>query len=38
MYEWKGASGVCVNQYNDLLMVLQGKPAEVKKWTVPSGA
>ncbi|GGD11967.1 NUDIX hydrolase [Pontibacillus salipaludis] len=37
MHKWKGASGVCVNENNELLMVLQGKPEEVKKWTAPSG-
>ncbi|UOQ86571.1 NUDIX hydrolase [Gracilibacillus salinarum] len=37
MRKWFGASGVCINEENKLLMVLQGKPEEVKKWSVPSG-
>ncbi|MCD5322306.1 NUDIX hydrolase [Pontibacillus sp. HN14] len=37
MNQWVGASGVCVNEDNEILMVLQGKPEEDKKWTVPSG-
>ncbi|UOQ46863.1 NUDIX hydrolase [Gracilibacillus caseinilyticus] len=37
MRNWFGASGVCINEENKLLMVLQGKPEEVKKWSVPSG-
>ncbi|WP_053217296.1 NUDIX hydrolase [Virgibacillus senegalensis] len=37
MKKWFGSAGICVNQLGELLMVLQGKPEEVKKWTVPSG-
>ena len=37
MNEWKGSSGVCVNEKGQLLMVLQGKPEEIKSWSVPSG-
>lgn len=34
---WKGAAAVCINDENKLLMVLQGKPEEEKRWSVPSG-
>lgn len=34
---WKGAAGVCINDQGELLMVLQGKPHEEKKWSVPAG-
>ncbi|MBX0358538.1 NUDIX hydrolase [Halobacillus sp. Nhm2S1] len=37
MDKWRGAAAVCINDKNDLLMVLQGKPEEKKTWTVPSG-
>lgn len=37
MSNWKGAAGVCVNQENKVLLVLQGVPGEEKKWTVPAG-
>lgn len=37
MKKWIGAAGLCVNEKNQLLMVLQGKPEEQKKWSVPSG-
>ncbi|GIN87698.1 DNA mismatch repair protein MutT [Heyndrickxia sporothermodurans] len=37
MSQWIGAAGVCVNEQDELLMVLQGKPEEVKTWSVPSG-
>lgn len=37
MKKWSGSSGVCINENGDLLMVLQGKPEEEKKWSVPSG-
>lgn len=34
---WRGAAGICINQDGKLLMVLQGKPHEEKKWSVPAG-
>ncbi|SDO51326.1 NUDIX hydrolase [Halobacillus aidingensis] len=37
MDKWLGAAAVCINEQNELLMVLQGKPEEKKTWTVPSG-
>jgi ADP-ribose pyrophosphatase YjhB (NUDIX family) len=37
MQKWKGASGVCMNENGELLMVLQGKPEENKTWSIPSG-
>ncbi|WP_019412913.1 NUDIX hydrolase [Paenisporosarcina sp. TG20] len=37
MFNWKGASGVCINEDNQLLMVLQAAHGEEPKWTVPSG-
>jgi ADP-ribose pyrophosphatase YjhB (NUDIX family) len=37
MQKWFGSSGVCINKNGELLMVLQGKPEEDKKWSVPSG-
>ena len=35
--KWQGAAAICINQKGQLLMVLQGKPDEVKTWSVPSG-
>lgn len=37
MGEWFGSAGVCVNEHGELLMVLQGKSDEEKKWSIPSG-
>ena len=37
MFDWKGAAGVCINEDNQLLMVLQAFPGEEPKWSVPSG-
>ena len=37
MEKWYGAAGVCVNDKNQILMVLQGKLEEKKLWTIPSG-
>ncbi|QCR31180.1 NUDIX hydrolase [Lysinibacillus sp. SGAir0095] len=37
MQEWQGASGVCINENGQILMVLQGKPDEKKTWSIPSG-
>jgi ADP-ribose pyrophosphatase YjhB (NUDIX family) len=34
---WTGAAAVCINKRFELLMVLQGKPEEEKRWSVPSG-
>mgnify|MGYP001943055367 CR=1 FL=1 len=35
--EWKIGAGICTNENNEVLMVLQGKPEEEKKWAVPAG-
>lgn len=37
MSNWKGAAGICVNEENEVLLVLQGPPDEEKRWGVPSG-
>jgi len=37
MSNWKGAAGVCINDQNEVLMVLQGPPDEEKKWGLPAG-
>lgn len=37
MLKWSGAAGICINEEGRILMVLQGKPEETKKWAVPSG-
>jgi ADP-ribose pyrophosphatase YjhB (NUDIX family) len=37
MNQWVGAAGVCINSKGQVLMVLQGKPEEEKRWSVPSG-
>lgn len=37
MFKWKGATGVCINEDNQVLMVLQPAHDEEPKWTVPSG-
>jgi ADP-ribose pyrophosphatase YjhB (NUDIX family) len=34
---WTGSAAVCMNERLELLMVLQGKPEEEKRWSVPSG-
>jgi ADP-ribose pyrophosphatase YjhB (NUDIX family) len=34
---WTGSAAVCVNDRNEILLVLQGKPEEEKRWSVPSG-
>jgi ADP-ribose pyrophosphatase YjhB (NUDIX family) len=31
------AAAVCINDNRQILMVLQGKPSEEKKWSVPGG-
>lgn len=37
MFHWKGAAGVCINEQNQVLMVLQAGEDEEAKWSVPSG-
>lgn len=37
MSDWKGAAGICINEKNEVLLVLQGPPEEEKKWAVPAG-
>ncbi|WP_313892016.1 NUDIX hydrolase [Psychrobacillus sp.] len=38
MFKWQGAAGICINEKNEVLMVLQAAPEEEEKqWTVPSG-
>lgn len=37
MTDWKGAAGICLNERNQVLLVLQGPPDEEKKWGLPSG-
>ncbi|MBO1580977.1 NUDIX hydrolase [Bacillus sp. XF8] len=37
MKRWIGAAAICVNEKNEILMVLQGKKDEPKRWSVPSG-
>ena len=37
MKRWIGAAAICMNENNEVLMVLQGKPEEEKLWSVPSG-
>ncbi|PGL71418.1 NUDIX hydrolase [Bacillus sp. AFS055030] len=37
MEKWIGAAGICINLKGQILMVLQGRPDEKKRWTVPSG-
>lgn len=37
MFNWQGAAGICINEKNEVLMVLQAAPGEEKQWTVPSG-
>lgn len=37
MNRWQGAAAVCVNSEKKLLMVLQGKPDERKRWSITSG-
>lgn len=36
MANWRGAAGVCVNEHNEILMVLQKAPEEDSKWSIPS--
>lgn len=37
LVKWQGAAGICLNEDNQLLMVLQGTKEEAKTWAVPSG-
>ncbi|CAG9620412.1 NUDIX hydrolase [Sutcliffiella rhizosphaerae] len=37
MTKWYGASGLCMNEQGQILMVLQGKLDEKKVWSIPSG-
>ncbi|MGM8216109.1 NUDIX hydrolase [Bacillaceae bacterium W0354] len=37
MAEWRLSAAVCLNEKREVLMVLQGKPEEDKKWAVPAG-
>jgi len=37
MQQWFGSAGVCINEKDGLLMVLQGKPEEKKTWSIPAG-
>ena len=37
MFHWKGAAGVCINERNQVLMVLQDGEDEIAKWSIPSG-
>lgn len=37
MTYWRGAAACCLNENHKILMVLQGKPDEAFKWSVPSG-
>lgn len=32
-----GTAAICINDRNEILMVLQGKEGEEKRWSVPSG-
>lgn len=37
MKRWIGTAAICINNRNEVLMVLQGKQEEEKLWSVPSG-
>ncbi|MGG0275841.1 NUDIX hydrolase [Bacillus rhizoplanae] len=37
MKRWIGAAAICINDNKEVLMVLQGKRKEEKRWSVPSG-
>ncbi len=38
MSNWQGAAGICVNDQNEVLLVLQNMPDDdEKKWAVPAG-
>lgn len=37
MSNWKGSAGICLNDRNEVLLVLQGPPDDEKKWGLPAG-
>ncbi|MDN7243053.1 NUDIX hydrolase [Planococcus sp. N028] len=37
MEKWLGAAGICFNDKNELLMVLEGRLEGEGKWSVPTG-
>lgn len=38
MSNWQGAAGICVNEKNEVLLVLQNMPDDdEEKWAVPAG-
>ena len=37
MSNWKGSAGICLNDQNEVLLVLQGPPDDEKKWGLPAG-
>ncbi|HFU7088965.1 TPA: NUDIX hydrolase [Bacillus cereus] len=37
MERWISCAAVCVNERNEVLMVLQGQKGEEKRWSIPSG-
>jgi ADP-ribose pyrophosphatase YjhB (NUDIX family) len=37
MQKWYGSAGLCLNEQKEMLMVLQGKTHEEKKWAIPAG-
>ncbi len=38
MSNWQGAAGICINDQNEVLLVLQHMPEDdVEKWAVPAG-
>ncbi|TWT02527.1 NUDIX hydrolase [Planomicrobium sp. CPCC 101079] len=37
MEKWLGAAGICLNDKNELLMVLEGRLEGAGKWSVPTG-
>lgn len=34
---WKGSAAICINDNQEILMVLQGKENEKKTWSIPTG-
>lgn len=37
MSNWKGSAGICLNDQDEVLLVLQGPPDDEKKWGLPAG-